>query len=242
MPQPLDRCPPLPLRLPTLPPRPRRWRRRQTRSRHPPRIHPPPIPASAAIATTPSPSTSPNRSTSSACSATNAKSNSSTSPPAHPTTTPTCNAPHSTPPSDGYQPPEDPLLGCIRPGRRPSARQKKPSPDIPIVGTAYTYFQDYLPHVAQAVVRQGWTDFVGLGRMVLSYWEMPADTLAGRPMATKRICRTFSDCTTGPRNGLISGCYPLDPHYKQAPEARQLKQIKSDLRTTQRESSGPTPG
>jgi len=145
------------------------------------------------------------------------------------------------PPSDGYQPPEDPLLGCIR--QVEAVRQVKEAiPDVPIVGTAYTYFQDYLPHVAQAVVRQGWTDLIGLGRMVLSYWEMPADTLAGRPMATKRICRTFSDCTTGPRNGMISGCYPLDPHYKKSPEAKQLKQLKADQRASQRESSGPTPG
>ena len=57
-------------------------------------------------------------------------------------------------------------------------------------------------------------DFVGLGRMVLSYPEMPADVLAGRGMDRKRICRTFSDCTTAPRNGLISGCYPLDDYYK----------------------------
>jgi len=141
------------------------------------------------------------------------------------------------PPSDGYQPPEDPLVGCIR--QIEAVRQVKQAvSDVPIVGTAYTYFQDYLPHVAQAVVRAGWTDFVGLGRMVLSYWELPADTLAGRPVQTKRICRTFSDCTTGPRNGLISGCYPLDPHYKATPEAQQLKQIKAAMR----KSSGATPG
>ncbi|MHB8897258.1 MAG: oxidoreductase [Thermoguttaceae bacterium] len=145
------------------------------------------------------------------------------------------------PPSDGYQPPEDPLLGCIR--QIEAVRQVKAAlPDLPVVGTAYTYFQDFLPHVAQAVVRRGWTDLVGLGRMVLSYWEMPADTLAGRPLQTKRICRTFSDCTTGPRNGLVSGCYPLDPHYKQSPEAGRLKQIKAELRTGREESSGPTPG
>ena len=50
--------------------------------------------------------------------------------------------------------------------------------------------------------------------MVLSYPELPADTLAGNPLERKRVCRTFSDCTTAPRNGLISGCYPLDPYYK----------------------------
>ena len=56
--------------------------------------------------------------------------------------------------------------------------------------------------MAQAVVREGWADFVGLGRMVLAYPELPADVLAGRPLRRKKICRTFSDCTTAPRNGL----------------------------------------
>lgn len=145
------------------------------------------------------------------------------------------------PPSDGYQPPEDPLLGCIR--QIDAVRRIKwEVADLPIVGTAYTYFQDFLPHVAQAVVRAGWTDLVGIGRMALSYWEMPADVLAGRPLQTKRICRTFSDCTTAPRNGLASGCYPLDPHYKRSPESRQLKQIKARSRETGGPAPGGTPG
>jgi 2,4-dienoyl-CoA reductase-like NADH-dependent reductase (Old Yellow Enzyme family) len=42
-------------------------------------------------------------------------------------------------------------------------------PGLPLVGSAYTYLQEYLPHVAQAVVREGWVDFVGIGRMVLCY-------------------------------------------------------------------------
>ena len=129
------------------------------------------------------------------------------------------------PPSDGYQPPEDPLVGVWR--QIDAVRQCKAAlPDVPLVGTGYTYLQDYLPHVAQAVVREGWVDFVGLGRMVLSYPELPADTLAGRPIERKRICRTFSDCTTAPRNGLISGCYPLDPYYKALPEREELLAIK----------------
>ena len=133
------------------------------------------------------------------------------------------------PPSDGYQPPEDPLVGVAR--QIDAVRQLKSAcPNSIFVGTGYTYLQEYLPHVAQAVVRENWTDFVGLGRLVLSYWDMPADTLAGRGMQTKRICRTFSDCTTAPRNGIISGCYPLDPHYKDAPEHVQLKTAKMELR------------
>jgi NADPH2 dehydrogenase len=75
-------------------------------------------------------------------------------------------------------------------------------------------------------VRDGWFDAVGLGRMVLAYPELPADTLAGRKLDRKRLCRTFSDCTTAPRNGLVSGCYPLDPFYRDRPERQGLDQIK----------------
>jgi 2,4-dienoyl-CoA reductase-like NADH-dependent reductase (Old Yellow Enzyme family) len=133
------------------------------------------------------------------------------------------------PPSDGYQPPEDPLVGVAR--QIDVVRQlKQACPDSIFVGSGYTYLQEYLPHVAQAVVRKGGTDFVGVGRLVLSYWDLPSDVLAGRALQAKRICRTFSDCTTAPRNGLISGCYPLDPHYKDAAEHEELKHRKSELR------------
>ena len=129
------------------------------------------------------------------------------------------------PPIDGYLPPEDPLTGVAR--QIAAVREcKQALPDVPMVGTGYSYLQDYLPNVAQATVRAGWTDFVGLGRMVLAYPELPADTLAGRPLARKRVCRTFSDCTTAPRNGLISGCFPLDPYYKGLPERDELLEIK----------------
>jgi 2,4-dienoyl-CoA reductase-like NADH-dependent reductase (Old Yellow Enzyme family) len=133
------------------------------------------------------------------------------------------------PPSDGYQPPEDPLVGVCR--QIHVVRELKTAfRDLPIIGTAYSYLQEFLPHVAQGVVRQGWADSVGLGRMVLAYPDLPADVLAGRELARKRVCRTFSDCTTGPRNGLVSGCFPLDPYYKALPEAEQVKAIKQQLK------------
>jgi 2,4-dienoyl-CoA reductase-like NADH-dependent reductase (Old Yellow Enzyme family) len=129
------------------------------------------------------------------------------------------------PPSDGYQPPEDPLAGAAR--QIEIARQCKAAfPDWPMVGSGYSYLQDFLPHVAQAVVRAGWIDWVGLGRMALAYPELPADALLEGRIGRKRICRTFSDCTTAPRNGLISGCYPLDAYYKELPEAGKLRATK----------------
>jgi len=129
------------------------------------------------------------------------------------------------PPSDGYQPPEDPLIGVAR--HLETVRYlKERFPKLVFVGSGYTYLQEFLPHVAQAAVRESWTDFVGIGRMVLSYPELPADVLMGKPFQRKRLCRTFSDCTTAPRNGLVSGCYPLDAHYKKSPQMIQLTEIK----------------
>jgi 2,4-dienoyl-CoA reductase-like NADH-dependent reductase (Old Yellow Enzyme family) len=129
------------------------------------------------------------------------------------------------PPSDGYQPPEDPLVGVAR-QIGVVAQLKRAHPDLILVGSGYSYLQDWLPHVAQHVVRTGMADAVGLGRMILSYPEMAADVLAGRPLARKRICRTFSDCTTAPRNGLVSGCYPLDDFYKNSAQADTLAALK----------------
>jgi 2,4-dienoyl-CoA reductase-like NADH-dependent reductase (Old Yellow Enzyme family) len=122
------------------------------------------------------------------------------------------------PPSDGYLPPEDPLVGVAR-HLAITTELKRHRPEMIVVGSGYTYLQQWLPHVAQAVLRHGDADFVGLGRMVLTYPELPADVLAGAPLRYKQICRTFSDCTTAPRNGLVSGCYPLDRFYKERPEA-----------------------
>jgi NADPH2 dehydrogenase len=130
------------------------------------------------------------------------------------------------PPSDGYQPPEDPLLGVAQ-QMKVTRELKQQFPNLIIVGTAYTYLQDFLPHVAQAAVRDGWVDVVGLGRMVLAYPEVLRDAVAGKTIEHKRICRTFSDCTTAPRNGLPSGCYPLDGYYKNTELAERLKAVKA---------------
>lgn len=134
--------------------------------------------------------------------------------------------PAAYPPSDGYQPAYDPLIDVARQIDVVRQLKQRAPPTLLLVGSAYSYLQDYLPHVAQAVVRQGWTDLVGIGRAVLSYPGVLADALDKGMLATKQVCRTFSDCTTAPRNGLISGCYPLDKYYSAKPEFQKLKDIK----------------
>ena len=133
------------------------------------------------------------------------------------------------PPSDAYFPPEDPLVGVER-HIRTVRELKAHRPELVVVGSGYTYLQEFLPHVAQAVVREGWTDAVGIGRMALAYPWLPADTLAGREPNRRHLCRTFSDCTTAPRHGLVSGCYPLDPFYRNSDHWPRLSEIKEALR------------
>lgn len=134
--------------------------------------------------------------------------------------------PAAYPPSDGYQPPEDPLVGCARQINVVKELKTK-FPNLLVVGSAYTYLQEYLPQVAQYYLRHGHVDSVGIGRVVLSYPRVLADAVERGTLDHRLICRTFSDCTTAPRNGLPSGCYPLDDYYKHRPEAVLMKHIKN---------------
>ncbi|HTG44600.1 MAG TPA: NADH:flavin oxidoreductase, partial [Verrucomicrobiae bacterium] len=134
--------------------------------------------------------------------------------------------PAAYPPSDGYQPAHDPLIDVARQIQAVREVKAKAPAGMAIVGTAYSYLQEYLPHVAQYAVRHGWTDLVGLGRVVLSYPNLLAEAVEKGALTPKNICRTFSDCTTAPRNGLISGCYPLDKYYTAKPEFQKLKAAK----------------
>ncbi|PYV16741.1 MAG: NADH:flavin oxidoreductase [Acidobacteria bacterium] len=130
------------------------------------------------------------------------------------------------PPCDAYLPPEDPLVGAAR--LQQAARDlKQAAPGMVIVSSGWSYFQNYLPHFAQAVVREGWSDAVGLGRMILPYPDLPANVFEAGRLDPRKICRTFSDCTNGPRNGMVSGCFPLDPVYRARPEAKAVAKIRA---------------
>ncbi len=140
------------------------------------------------------------------------------------------------PVSDGYAMPEHPLYNVAR-HLAAVKRLREKCPGLLVVGAGYTCLQEYLPHAAEAALANDWTDFVGIGRMVLSYPEICADVLAGKSLDRQRICRTFGDCTSAPRNGMISGCFPLDDFYKRLPEAERLKQCKRAAQDKQSRSN-----
>lgn len=143
--------------------------------------------------------------------------------------TPHLQRPAAYPPSDGYQPAYDPLIDLERQVQVVRKLRAKAPQGMVIVGSGLSYLQEFLPQVSQYLLRHGWADMMGIGRAVLSYPNMLAEAATKGELEKRLICRTFSDCTTAPRNGLISGCYPLDKFYTAKPEAAQLKELKKKV-------------
>jgi 2,4-dienoyl-CoA reductase-like NADH-dependent reductase (Old Yellow Enzyme family) len=137
--------------------------------------------------------------------------------------------PAAFPPIDSLELRQDPLIGVIRQIQAVRAI-KEAVPDMPLIGSGYSYLQEYLPNTAQGEVRGGHVDLVGLGRMALACPTLPEEVLSRGELNRAHLCRTFSDCTNGPRMGYISGCYPLDPDYKALPEWSQIRERKKQMK------------
>ncbi len=122
---------------------------------------------------------------------------------------------------DGYKPPVDPLFSAAR-HIKAVKLAKELFPNLKFVASGLTVLQEFLPEAAEYIVANGIADFAGIGRMALSYPDICADNLAGKVIDRKRICRTLGECTNSPRNGRISGCFPLDPFYKKMPMEQRI--------------------
>jgi 2,4-dienoyl-CoA reductase-like NADH-dependent reductase (Old Yellow Enzyme family) len=123
--------------------------------------------------------------------------------------------PFEYPPPDGYETPEHPLLGVDRHFRL-AARVQRVYPNVPMVGSGYSYLQEYLFHAGAANVRDGRITFVGVGRAALPQPDFARQLREHGRLDRKRVCRTFSYCTALMRakhNALgqfATGCPPFD--------------------------------
>lgn len=123
--------------------------------------------------------------------------------------------PFETPPPDGYESPEHPLVGVDRHFRATETIQRA-NPDLALVGTGYSYLQEFLPQAAAANVRDGRVNMVGVGRATLSQPDWVRQLLDHGKLDRKRVCRTFSYCTAlmraknHPLGQYETGCPPFD--------------------------------
>ena len=132
-----------------------------------------------------------------------------------PYATPHVIRPYEYPPPDGYATPEHPLIGVARHFRL-TAKLQQTFPQLPIVGSGYSYLQEYLIHAAAANVRDGRATFAGVGRATLAQPDFVRQIQEHGKLDRKRICRTFSYCTALMRSKhnelgqFATGCPPFD--------------------------------
>ena len=132
-----------------------------------------------------------------------------------PYATPHVTRPFEYPPPDGYETPEHPLVGVAR-HFRAAAEIQRAFPGVPIVGSGYSYLQEFVPHAGAANLRDGGASFVGVGRATLAQPDFVKQLQEQGKLDRKRLCRTFSYCTALMRSKhnelgqFATGCPPFD--------------------------------
>jgi NADPH2 dehydrogenase len=133
----------------------------------------------------------------------------------NPYATPHVIRPFEYPPPDGYQTPEHPLAGVDRHFRL-AAQVQQAFPNLPVVGSGYSYLQEFLAQAGAANVRDGRITFVGVGRAALPQPDFVRQLREHGRFDRKRVCRTFSYCTALMRakhnelGQFATGCPPFD--------------------------------
>jgi 2,4-dienoyl-CoA reductase-like NADH-dependent reductase (Old Yellow Enzyme family) len=141
--------------------------------------------------------------------------------------------PFEYPPPDMAESPEHPLCGVDRHFKLTAAVQSA-FPDLPVVGSGYSYLQEFLPHAAAANVRDRRCTFAGVGRLTLAQPDFARQIRDHGRLDRKRTCRTFSYCTALMRSKhndlgqFATGCPPFDKEAYGSiwQEAQQLSPIK----------------
>ncbi|GBD37377.1 2,4-dienoyl-CoA reductase [NADPH] [bacterium HR36] len=133
----------------------------------------------------------------------------------NPYASPHLTRPFEYPPPDGYEPPEHPLLGVARHFRLTELVQRT-FPDLVVVGSGYSYLQEFFCHAAAANLAQRRVSIVGVGRAALAQPDFVRQLREHGRLDRRRTCRTFSYCTAlmrakhHPLGQFPTGCPPFD--------------------------------
>jgi 2,4-dienoyl-CoA reductase-like NADH-dependent reductase (Old Yellow Enzyme family) len=141
--------------------------------------------------------------------------------------------PFEKPDEGNYEQPEHPLLGVDRHFRIAGALQRT-FPDLPMVGTGYSWLQKFAIHAAAHNILAGNIRFFGVGRNALAYPDFARDALEKGELDEQRVCKTVTFCTylmrrkEHPLGQFPTGCVPFDkevygPLMKEAREAARAK-------------------
>ena len=137
--------------------------------------------------------------------------------------------PFEKPDEGNYEQPEHPMLGVDRHFRIAGELQRT-FPDLPMVGSGYSWLQIYSINAAAHNVAEGNIRIFGIGRNSLAYPDFAVDIAEKGELDESRVCKTLTYCTFLMRNKNNSlgqfptGCPPFDkmmygPIMKEAREA-----------------------
>jgi 2,4-dienoyl-CoA reductase-like NADH-dependent reductase (Old Yellow Enzyme family) len=140
--------------------------------------------------------------------------------------------PFEKPDEGNYEQPEHPLVGVDRHFRIAGELQRS-FPELPMVGTGYSWLQKYAINAGAKNIAEGRIRFLGIGRGALAYPHFGRDALEKGELDERQVCKTLTYCTFLMRqkhNALgqyPTGCPPFDkevygPIIKEAREAKRL--------------------
>jgi NADPH2 dehydrogenase len=117
--------------------------------------------------------------------------------------------PFEKPDEGNYEQPEHPLTGVDRHFRIAAALQRA-FPDLPMVGTGYSWLQKYAINAGAHNIAAGDIRFFGVGRGALAYPDFARDALEKGELDERRCCKTLTYCTYLMRQKSPTGCPPFD--------------------------------
>ncbi len=141
--------------------------------------------------------------------------------------------PFEKPDEGNYEPPEHPLLGVDRHFRIAGELQQA-FPELPMVGTGYSWLQKYAIHAGARNIADGRIRFFGLGRGSLAHPEFAREALERGDLDERKVCKTLTYCTflmrqkNHPLGQFPCGCPPFDkegygPIMKEAVAAKRAE-------------------
>jgi 2,4-dienoyl-CoA reductase-like NADH-dependent reductase (Old Yellow Enzyme family) len=123
--------------------------------------------------------------------------------------------PFEKPDEGNYEAPEHPLAGVDRHFRIAGELQRA-FPDVPMVGTGYSWLQKYCINAGAHNLAAGNIRFLGVGRGALAYPDFARDALEKGELDERRCCKTLTYCTylmrqkNHPLGQFPTGCPPFD--------------------------------
>ena len=119
--------------------------------------------------------------------------------------------PHVNRPYDkgNYVPPEHPFEGLARVMKGVSEIQHA-MPDLPVLGSAFSYLRQYSPYLAAGMVEGGHCTMAGFGRMAFAHPEFVQELRRSGEMDAKKTCVTCGGCAVLLRSGTPAGCIIRD--------------------------------